>query len=317
MSGLLFAAPADVSVKSFRHEAFLYSGDEQFLAGATAFVRSALHAGEAVLVAVGDPHATLLRRSLGSDAEQVDFFDMARLGRNPARLIPEWRDWVQQHASAQGLRAIGEPVRVGGAQGQTVECEHHEHLLNTAFDDGPSWWLLCPYDVAALPATVTESAYASHPVVIDGDARRQSSGYNSSAHVATEPLEEPAGPVRETGFDVKGLAALRDMVEEFAAPVVGESGTADAVLVVSELATNSIQYGGGAGTLRLWRDGPTLVCEVRDGGVITDPLVGRRRPSPGVRGKAGLWIVNQVCELVQIRSAPERGTVVRVRVVAR
>jgi hypothetical protein len=61
----------------------------------------------------------------------------------------------------------------------------------------------------------------------------------------------------------------------------------------------------------MWQDGATLVCEVRDEGVITDPLAGRRRPSLLTRGKAGLWIANQVCDLLQIRSAPGRGTVIR------
>lgn len=52
----------------------------------------------------------------------------------------------------------------------------------------------------------------------------------------------------------------------------------DFTLVVSELATNSVRHGGGSGILRLWREGPYAVCEVRDRGVITDPLVGLRRP---------------------------------------
>ena len=49
-----------------------------------------------------------------------------------------------------------------------------------------------------------------------------------------------------------------------------------------------------------------------DSGRIEDPLVGRERP-PHEQGRGrGLWIVNQLCDLVQIRSG-EGGTHVRLR----
>jgi 1,4-alpha-glucan branching enzyme len=58
--------------------------------------------------------------------------------------------------------------------------------------------------------------------------------------------------------------------------------------------------GGGYGVLCVWgnREG-AVVCEVRDAGQITDPLVGRQAPGPDVNG---LWQVNQLCDLVEIRS---------------
>ena len=237
---------------------------------------------------------------------------MRATGRNPARIIPAWQDWVDRHASGtRGFRGIGEPVWAGRTALEIVECQQHEQLLDTAFGDGPGWRLLCPYDVAALPAAVIERARAGHPgPAADGGLARPGAG---AATMADEPLEEPAGPVWELSFDLASLGDLRDHVALFAEPVVGRRGADNAVLVVSELAANSIKYGGGAGILRLWRDVAALVCEVRDDGVITDPLAGRRRPSVLVGGKAGLWIANQVCDLLQIRSAPGRGTVVRAR----
>jgi hypothetical protein len=54
-----------------------------------------------------------------------------------------------------------------------------------------------------------------------------------------------------------------------------------------------------------------MFCEVRDEGWIFDPLVGRRRPPPEERGQ-GLWLVNHVCDLVELRSGPA-GTTVRLR----
>jgi len=56
-----------------------------------------------------------------------------------------------------------------------------------------------------------------------------------------------------------------------------------------------------------------VVCEVNDDGYLQDPLVGRRRPTPDAMGGRGLWLANQLCDLVQVRNGVE-GCVVRVRV---
>jgi anti-sigma regulatory factor (Ser/Thr protein kinase) len=73
-----------------------------------------------------------------------------------------------------------------------------------------------------------------------------------------------------------------------------------------------VRHAGGRGTLRVWREPDALVCEVRDHGHFDSPLVGRERPEPLLLEGRGLWLVNQVCDLVQIRSSAD-GTVVRVR----
>jgi anti-sigma regulatory factor (Ser/Thr protein kinase) len=85
------------------------------------------------------------------------------------------------------------------------------------------------------------------------------------------------------------------------------------VLAVHELATNSLRHGGGRGTLRVWREPGALICEVSDRGRIDQPLVGRERPLGGQIGGRGLWLVNQVCDLVQIRCFPT-GNAVRLHV---
>jgi anti-sigma regulatory factor (Ser/Thr protein kinase) len=63
--------------------------------------------------------------------------------------------------------------------------------------------------------------------------------------------------------------------------------------------------------LSVWRDAGELVCEISDGGArIADPLAGRRRPDPRSPHGRGLWMINQVCDLVELRSGPG-GTTVR------
>jgi hypothetical protein len=60
----------------------------------------------------------------------------------------------------------------------------------------------------------------------------------------------------------------------------------------------------------MWRAERDVVCEVRDAGRITEPLVGRRRPRPVQTSGFGVWLANQVCDLVQVRTRAD-GSVVR------
>lgn len=126
------------------------------------------------------------------------------------------------------------------------------------------------------------------------------------------PSPAPAGEVRELAFDVRALACLRHAIAGWAGEEILDSGSAeDLVLAVNELASNSVRHGGGRGTLRYWREAQALVCEVHDAGHIEDPYVGRTRPGPDAHSGRGLWLVDQLCDEMQIRSS-RAGTVVRV-----
>ena len=72
----------------------------------------------------------------------------------------------------------------------------------------------------------------------------------------------------------------------------------------------SLRHGGGAGTLRIWTRDRALICEIEDTGHIDKPLVGRQRPATDQERGFGLWLVNQMCDLVQVRTF-KTGSVVR------
>ena len=112
-------------------------------------------------------------------------------------------------------------------------------------------------------------------------------------------------------FWLADVADVRRLVGEHdAAAGLRPDRIADLVLAVAEVMANSIRYGGGQGILRTWRPEDALVVEIADAGHITDPLVGRRPPSEQAEGGHGLWLANQLCDLVQVRSSPA-GTAVR------
>jgi anti-sigma regulatory factor (Ser/Thr protein kinase) len=301
----------------FKHEALLYAGQQEFLAGTVPFVRDGIQAGEPTMVATSRERIAALQAALGDVAEHVLFADMAELGANPARIIPAWRDFVADRSGP--VRGIGEPVWPGRTPAELVECRRHEQLLNLAFADAPGFTLLCPYDTARLDPAAIEGAHETHPTLVERGASRPSAAYTGLTKAAapfSEPLPEPSTPPAELTFDRASLSAVRTFVVSHAhAAGLSKSRTVDLMLAVSELAANSVKYAGGEGLVRIWREQATLICEVRDGGRIDEPLAGRERPQPGQSGGYGMWLVNQVCELVQVRSFAT-GSVVRLHMQA-
>ncbi|MCW3025000.1 MAG: putative signal transduction histidine kinase [Solirubrobacterales bacterium] len=299
----------------FRHEALFYAdGDQGFLDATLTLVERALASDAAVLVAVGPARTSALRQALGERGEDVRFAEMQRIGGNPAQIIPVWHEFLREHAGASML-GIGEPVWPGRSAPELDECGRHESLLNAAFDDGPGWHLLCPYDLDGLDDHVIEAARRTHPLLACDGISRASEQY-MGAEESRRPFAGELGPrprqATKLAFSTDDLGRLRHLVASWAQEhSLALEGREDLVLAVNELATNSIRYGGGGGTLRVWREGESLLCEVQDGGRMEPPLVGRIRPKPDANGGRGVWIANQLCDLVQIRSSPA-GTVVRV-----
>jgi len=132
----------------------------------------------------------------------------------------------------------------------------------------------------------------------------------SSTH-RSAPLSEPTRCLESFTFRAGQLALVRALAESRASQFgLSERQLDDLVLAVHEIAANSVRHGGGQGEFRLWRDGRSLVAEISDRGTIDDPLAGRRQPGASSERGRGLWIANQVCDLVQIRTYPT-GSVVR------
>jgi anti-sigma regulatory factor (Ser/Thr protein kinase) len=301
-----------VSKHGFRHEALIYDDSDDFLAGAVPFLRAGLEAGEPALVAVSRRNTGLLEGELGSDTSHVRFAPMEELGRNPARIIPFWRDFVDAQ-QGRPVCGIGEPVWPGREASEIDECQRHESLLNVAFSPPPAWSLLCPYDGQALPDEALARVSESHRSVARAGASEPSPEYLAKYDCFGGELPPRPDHVEAFPFDRSGLAEVRRRVER-AAERAGMAAheAADVVLAANELAANSICHGGGAGLLRIWREPGRLLVELEDEGTVAEPLVGRLRPSVTQESGRGLWLANQLCDLVQIRSGAQ-GTVVRLQ----
>jgi anti-sigma regulatory factor (Ser/Thr protein kinase) len=107
------------------------------------------------------------------------------------------------------------------------------------------------------------------------------------------------------------LSVVRAEVEKQARQAsLPERKVIDLVLAVSEIAANTIKHAQSAGILEITSDGREVICTIHDEGRISDPLAGRRQPAPDALEGHGLWLVHQVCDLVEIRS-DRTGTTIR------
>ena len=300
----------------FSHEAFVYTTSKEFLDGTVPFALQGLERDEQVLALLSSEKIDLLRAEIGKNDHWVRFADMATIGANPARIMPVWMRFIEERVPGRGVRGIGEPIHAARGSAELVECQQHESLLNHAFDRTPAFRMLCPYDVA-LGAEVLEEAARSHPFVYSTGRVVPSMGWGLEARPGRpheSALPHPPGNVEQLAFAMGQLRDVRAFVTHHAAAAGFDAErTSDVVLAVNEVATNSLRHGGQRGTLTVWQEGATLICEVHDTGQITDPLAGRRIPSPAAVGGYGLWLVNHLCDLVQVRTGPG-GSVVRLHV---
>jgi anti-sigma regulatory factor (Ser/Thr protein kinase) len=296
----------------FRHEAVFYEGFRGFADRIVPIISTELEAGAIVLVMADAAQASMVRGRLGAGRPGLRFEDAGALGTNPGRLLPRWTDFAAEGLGNGRLVGVGS-LRYARTPAERTEAQLHEALLNVAFSDGAPWRLVCPYDVEAEPDDL-EEARRTHPSIIDGEHVLASDTYlglGAAALTLREPLPKPPAGAAERPFGREDLSDVRDFLRmHLRGSDLPSSRVDDLLLAAHEAATNCVRHGDGSGRIQLWREDGAIVCDVLGNGLITDPLAGRRRPNPRLGSGLGLWIVNQVCDLVQLRSGDE-GTVVR------
>jgi anti-sigma regulatory factor (Ser/Thr protein kinase) len=292
-----------------RHIALFYNNISNYLFTIHEFVQKAAEQAEPVLVAV--PQDKLPSDwQLLADAG-VSVADMRQLGRNPARIIPALRAFADRHPGKR-VRYLAESVWPGRPAAEQLAAARYESLVNLAFADAQVT-MVCLYDAAALPRTVIASACSTHPTLLSHGRERDSLRYLGPAGYPDgldEPLPSPPDGAVTLSYD-RDLRPLRELVIT-AARRAALDGTrcTDLVIAASEVAANTLRHTRSGGVVRLWQTESELLCQIEDHGHIRDPLAGYLRPADGMPGGQGLWLVNQVCDLVEIRSGTF-GTTIR------
>ena len=291
---------------SFVHEAFLYDDDQEFLDHTVPFIDEGVEAGNAILVVLDPVRIDSLRSRVSASNGSVQYRDMSEIGRNPGRIISAWGRFVEDSVSAgRRMRGIGEPIWDGRSDAEILECQRHEALLNVAFDLTSGFSLMCPYDRSALDGRVLAYAGRTHPAMFEDGKSSVCPDYDG---MEIDPfagsLPEPSSTVEEFDLARVTLDWVRRLVSDHAAAGgLDERRSRELVVAVNEAVTNTVRHADGIGVLRLWREDDSVICEVADHGLICDPLAGRLPVSTSDTDGRGLWIINQLCDLVQIRSS--------------
>lgn len=298
----------------FQHPALFYRGKDEYLAGLVPFVQDGIAAGDAVAVAVPGANLALLRREVAAPDGTARWFDMAEQGRNPGRILPGVLLAFADAHRGRRVRIVGEPIWPGRSGTEYPACAQHEALINQAFAGRPVT-ILCPYDAARLAADVLADAEATHPVLAEGTAWVPSAKFAPDAVFAAynQPLPEPDPGTMITDEVVEPgtMALARQAIVRHAERVgLRTDRMFDAELVITALAANGVEHGGGVSRVRVWHTAEQLVCEASDDGRLVDPLAGRRPVGRDQSRGLGLLLVNQLADLVRIHTT-ESGTTVR------
>jgi anti-sigma regulatory factor (Ser/Thr protein kinase) len=292
-----------------RHEAVAYSSPAELAGWLANPVSAAVRAGDVVWAVLEEETRGRLEEGLGGTAAGVRFADPGQVHAVPGFTTAV--RWARYSAHGQRTLIVG------------------QQLLDLP-GCGPEYWarLCLGLEVAAagLPLTVlcpfrdqTEDwarIRPTHPLL----GGRNGSGPNPDHRPARElasghpppPRPRLGPPAAELAFRAADLGELRRLTAELAARGGLEPDrVADAVLAVNELVSNSVEHGLGSGRLRLWvPDGHGLLAEVSDGGRLTEPFPGMVRPPvSGPRGR-GLWLVSELCDVMEVWT--DDGTVVQV-----
>lgn len=296
------------------HAALFYRGAAEFETLACRFAETAARVGDAVLVSGPATSLARLRARLDGLGERVTWADMADMGANPGRLISALARFADQH-SGRTIWCVQQAAWPSRPAEELWEVLRHEALLNAALSGAPLR-MLCPYD-AGLPEELISCVKATHPVIAPSGRWQASPHYGEATRgvvppACDKPLPAPPADAWVLSY-TNDLRPLRTLVSLRArAAGLPPDRASDLLIAVGELTANTLAHAGGQGTLTTWRTDAEIICEVSDGGHIADPLAGQLRPEPTAdNGGRGLWLVHQLCDLVQVRTRPH-GTTTRV-----
>jgi anti-sigma regulatory factor (Ser/Thr protein kinase) len=296
----------------FRHEALPYAGLDGFVASCAELIELGDGSNTRLMFLLAAAKLEALRDAVGDDSDDIAFVATDQHGRNPAR-ITTMLDSFQATANGRQCVGVNEVVSADRSPQALAEAWLAESALNSPSLQTWPLSVVCLYDTSTLESAALDGMRRCHRVVRGED---ENAGYDPeyATTLFQQPLADPPAAAEVRTVGAGHLAAARAFVRENAA----DRGLApdrldDLVLATNELVTNSLRHGGGECRLTVWEDETSVVCEVRDPGVITDPLAGRLAPAPSAASGRGLWLANHLCDLVQVRSS-QTGTVARLHV---
>lgn len=305
---------ATLASPGFLHDAFVYSSQEEFLAGALTFFEEGIESGQPILAAPTHANARLLQERLGERASAVDWAENAESHRTVERL-GIFLDYVDRHLGdgATRIRLLGEPCWPADGGPGVTEWKRYESFLNLALARHPVW-LVCPYDANSLAPDIVEDACRTHPNMGYGEGRAPSPEYvdptDFSRRLDRIPLTRPPADAAEGYFD-SAAEARRFVADQARIAGLPIGKLKDAELAASEVSANVFKHAADVARVRTWTENAAFVFDIDDTGRgIEDPFPGYAIPEPTAQTGRGLLMARRLADVVQARTTPT-GAIVR------
>ena len=288
------------------HEAFIHSGDDEFVSALAPFLGEAVEAGDPAVVVTTPARIALLQEALGSEAAAISFFDSAGWYQRPGATLRAWRSMLSERVrdGAGFVRVVGEVP---------FESEHerwmrYESLVNRVLADVPGW-VICAYDARRLPDAVLAGARRTHPIVSTAGSRAPSAEHFTAGDLGATLVAGVERPDVEEGPSAR-VSPSGDCLElrkkvVWAARRAGLAGDVveDLLLALEEIASAIFASGRRTAIVRTARARGEWLCELTAAGRATGEL-----PLDG--GSLGFVVARLICDRVEVTD-DERQLVVR------
>jgi len=299
----------------FRHEATVYSNDQEFLDVVVPFLREGVAAGEPALIAVNPRLARLTDTQLG-DLAGVSFLQREHYARPLRTLRDNYTLFAKQVAAGAGqIRMVGEVPHPG--TGGPWDCWVRYEASVNHFYAGFPLWSICPYDTRTTPVQVLTDVARTHPRLATPDGRHERNpSYRDPATFLTELAASETDPMQHTPpavelVDPTPADARRAVIALLHTTTLTTDQADNLTLAVSEAVVNTILHGRPPVLLRAWAGPDRVLAIVHDHGPgPADPFAGLLPDArPDGREHIGLWLTHQLCDRVTLTTTPDGFTV--------
>ena len=295
------------------HVSLPYWGDDQYLGAIVPFLEQASASRETAVMFAPLPKLDLVRNALHPSTTGITFLDAVQVARNPARIIP-WARRLVDEQQGHPIRLVGDGIWPDRSGAEVREFVRHEALINVLFADVNAI-VLCAYDAAAAAGSLLTDVTRTHAHAMTDGGYGNNPGYVDTAAVLAEFSGLPAAPDTAELLQFSrpsDLYAIRRIVRDRATRFgLSPERTHDLVLAVDEAASNTLAHTPADGTLRTWTDSLSFLCDITDAGHMTmADFAGRLSPPQTAPRGRGIWMMHQLCDLVELDSRPT-GTTVR------
>jgi anti-sigma regulatory factor (Ser/Thr protein kinase) len=279
---------------ALRHNALVYTSDDEYLARVVPFLQEGLERGEGTVVAHTRRGLAMIRERLGTDAAEVVFVDVSAAYTRPARALAAYHTvYAEQLRRTPTLRAVAD-VQFGPDPDEWDLWTAYEAVFNRSFAHLPAW-IVCSYNANGTPTPILDGMRQTHPEIVDERGWHVSDDYEDPDRLLRRTTRAPSA--------LDGLASVpfgRNLEElrEHVGPALAALGlrpaqSLDMLLATTEVAANAMRHGGGIVDVRVGRSEGRVVCEIVDRGTgFDDPAAGFLAPREGIG--TGLWVARQL-----------------------